>query len=91
MDRRLVVKTLDDELLIGAKFAQQWLFTEDSNTILGLAAFRRERKIVEENFMTASDLTTEPSVALVTGGAVLGFDNRADMCCPPDTTVAEAE
>ena len=46
------------------------------NAILEFAAFRRERKIVEENFVTASDLKPEPCVALVTGGAVLGFDDR---------------
>src|SRR5580693_3342878 len=39
------------------------------NAILEFAAFRRERKIVEENFVTASDLMPEPCVALVTGGA----------------------
>jgi hypothetical protein len=43
------------------------------NAILEFAAFRRERKIVEENFVTASDLKPEPCVALVTGGAVLGL------------------
>jgi hypothetical protein len=45
------------------------------NAILEFAAFRRERKIVEEDFVTASDLKAEPCVALVTGGAVLGFDD----------------
>jgi hypothetical protein len=49
------------------------------NAILEFAAFRRERKIVEENFVTASDLKPEPCVALVTGGAVLGFDDRVHI------------
>ena len=49
------------------------------NAILEFADFRRERKIVEENFVTASDLKPEPCVALVTGGAVLGFDDRVHI------------
>lgn len=49
------------------------------NAILEFAAFRRERKIVEENFVTASDLMPEPCVALVTGSAVLGFDDRVHI------------
>jgi hypothetical protein len=61
------------------------------SVILEPAAFRRERKMLETNFLTASDLTSEPSVALVTGGAVLGFDdqvhidlNRAHTVLSPD-------
>ncbi len=49
------------------------------NAILEFADFRRERKIVEENFVTASDLKPEPCVALVTRGAVLGFDDRVHI------------
>jgi hypothetical protein len=33
----------------------------------------------ETNFMTALDLTPKPSVALVTGGAVLGIDDRVHI------------
>lgn len=33
----------------------------------------------ETNFMTALDLTPKPSVALVTGGAVLGFDDQVHI------------
>jgi hypothetical protein len=47
--------------------------------ILEPAAFRREQKISETNCTTAGDLTPEPSVALVTGGAVIGFDNRVHI------------
>ncbi len=55
------------------------------------AAFRQAQKMLETNFLTASDLTSEPSAALITGGAVLGFDdqvhidlNRAHTVLSPD-------
>ena len=47
--------------------------------ILEFAVFRRPQKMRETNFMTALDLTPKPSVALVTGGAVLGIDDRVHI------------
>lgn len=48
-----------------------------------LLIFPQARKIHETNFVTASALTPEPIVALVTGGAILGFDGRVhiDLDC----------
>ena len=46
---------------------------------LEFPVFRRPQKMLETNFMTALDLTPEPSVALVTGGAVLGFDDQVHI------------
>ena len=47
--------------------------------ILEFAVFRRPQKMLKTNFMTASDLKPEPNVALVTGGAILGFDDRVHI------------
>jgi hypothetical protein len=59
--------------------------------ILEFPVFRRPQKMLETIFMTTLDLTPEPSVALVTGGAVLGFDaqvhidlDRAHTVLSPD-------
>ena len=49
------------------------------NNILEFAVFRRPQTMLETNFIPASDLTPEPSVALVTGGAVLGFDDQVHI------------
>jgi hypothetical protein len=49
-----------------------------------LLVFPRAQKIpVKPIFVTASALTPEPSVALVTGGAILGFDGQVhiDLDC----------
>ena len=61
------------------------------NAILEPAAFRRAQKMLETIFVTASDLKPEHSVALVSGGAILGFDdqvhidlNRAHTVLSPD-------
>jgi hypothetical protein len=47
--------------------------------ILEFAVVRRTQKMLKTNFMTASDLKPEPNVALVTGGAVLGIDERVHI------------
>jgi hypothetical protein len=51
--------------------------------ILEPAAFRRARKRPETNCGASNDPISEPSVALVTGGAVIGFDNQVhiDLDC----------
>jgi hypothetical protein len=49
------------------------------NNILGFAVFRRPQTMLETNSIPASNLTPEPSVALVTGGAVLGFDGQVHI------------
>jgi hypothetical protein len=51
--------------------------------ILEPAAFRRAQTTLETILLTASDLKPEPNVALVTGGAILGFDDRVhiDLNC----------
>ena len=45
------------------------------NNILEFAVFRRPQTMLETN----CDLPPEPSVALVTGGAVLGFDGQVHI------------
>ena len=47
--------------------------------ILEPAAFRRAQTTLETILLTASDLKPEPNVALVTGGATLGFDDRVHI------------
>ena len=61
------------------------------NAILEPAAYRQAQKMLETIFVTASDLKPEHSVALVSGGAILGFDdqvhidlNRAHTVLSPD-------
>jgi hypothetical protein len=49
------------------------------DAILEPAAFRRAKNMLETIFVTASDLKPEVSVALVTGGAILGFDDRVHI------------
>jgi hypothetical protein len=49
------------------------------DAILEPAAFRRAQKMLETILVTASDLKPECSVALVTGGAILGFDDRVHI------------
>ncbi len=49
------------------------------DAILEPAAFRRAQKMLETIFVTASDLRPEHSVALVTGGAILGFDDQVHI------------
>jgi hypothetical protein len=44
-----------------------------------LLVFPQAQKIPETNFVTASNLTPEPSVPLVTGGAILGFDGQVHI------------
>jgi hypothetical protein len=46
---------------------------------LEFPVFRRPQKMLESNFMTARDLTPEPCVALVTGGAIIGFDDQVHI------------
>jgi hypothetical protein len=50
--------------------------------ILEPAAFRRARKRPETR-IPSSDVISEPNVALVTGGAIIGFDNQVhiDLDC----------
>jgi hypothetical protein len=51
--------------------------------ILEPAAFRQAQKRPKINCVASNDLISEPSVALVTGGAVIGFDNQVhiDLDC----------
>ena len=49
------------------------------NNILEFAVFQRPQTMLQTNFIPASDLRREPSVALVTGGAVLGFDDQVHI------------
>ncbi|HZM06827.1 MAG TPA: hypothetical protein VFC11_00015 [Methylocella sp.] len=53
------------------------------SVILEQAAFQRARKRPEANCVVSNDPISEPSVALVTGGAVIGFDNQVhiDLDC----------
>ena len=59
--------------------------------ILEPAASWRAQKMLETIFVTASDLKPEHSIALVSGGPILGFDdqvhidlNRAHTVLSPD-------
>jgi len=74
-----------------AKVAGPNVISRVMNAISEPAAFRRGQKMLETIFVTASDLKPEPNVALVTGGAILGFDdlvhidlNRAHTVLSPD-------
>jgi hypothetical protein len=49
------------------------------NAILGPASFRRAQKMLDSTFMTSNDLKLEPCVAVVTGGAILGFDDQVHI------------
>jgi hypothetical protein len=49
------------------------------NAILGPAAFWRAQKMLESNLKAVSDLKLEPCVAVVAGGAVLGFDDQVHV------------
>jgi hypothetical protein len=59
--------------------------------ILEPAVFRRPSKGRETNCVTSNELISEPSVALVTGGAVMGFDNQVhiDLDCAHTVLTAE--
>jgi len=62
-----------------AKVAGPNVISRVMNAISEPAAFRRGQKMLETIFVTASDLKPEPNVALVTGGAILGFDDRVHI------------
>ena len=49
------------------------------SAFLGLAVFRRAQKMLVTKLAMATDLKSEPSVAHVTGGAILGFDNQVHI------------
>ena len=49
------------------------------NVILEPAAFRRAQKTLDTISVSASDLKPEHSVALVSGGAILGFDDQVHI------------
>ncbi|HUZ91629.1 MAG TPA: hypothetical protein VMU78_07000 [Methylocella sp.] len=49
------------------------------NAILGPTAFWRAQKMLESNLEAASNLKLEPCVAVVAGGAVLGFDDKVHV------------
>ncbi len=59
--------------------------------ILEPAAFRRTSKRRETHCITSNELISEPSVALVTGGAVMGIDNQVhiDLDCAHTVLTAE--
>jgi hypothetical protein len=61
-------------------------------TILEFPVVRQAQNILGTNFKSASYLTPEPCVALVTGGAVLGFDDQVhiDLDCA-HTVLSPAE
>jgi hypothetical protein len=47
--------------------------------LLGLSAFRWIQTMLETKLARATDLKSEPNVALVRGGAILGFDNEVHI------------
>ena len=49
------------------------------SVIIEPAVFRRAREMLETKRMTVNGLSPEPSVALVTGGAVIGFDDQVTL------------
>jgi hypothetical protein len=55
------------------------------------AAFELTQNVLETNLTTANDLTHDHCVALVTGGAVLGFDDRVHIDLDRSHTVLSTD
>jgi len=61
------------------------------SVIIEPAVFRRAREMLETKRMTVKGLSPEPSVALVTGGAVIGFDGQVHIDLDHAHTVLSAD